>query len=128
MMNGSTDSPVSLAGAAKRLMHRLLAIGENRMQLLVVEVQEERDRIVDMVIMAIATAALGMLAALAWSAAVVLLFWQYSPAGTLLVLGFVYCLAAIVICRRLLVLRRHPQPFAATLDQLQKDRACLKRN
>jgi hypothetical protein len=45
-MGDSTNESMTPTGVARRLAHRLLAIGENRFQLLVVEVQEERNRLV----------------------------------------------------------------------------------
>ena len=119
---------VSLAGRARRLVNRLMAVGENRFQLMLVEVQQERNRMVDMVFMACAVMALGLLCGIAWSAALVFLFWPLGPGITLLVLGAVYGAAAAVICRRLTQLRRNHVPLAATLDQLQKDRACLEKS
>jgi len=44
-MDDSSGGSQSLSGAAKRFAHRLLAVGANRLQLLLVEAQEERDRI-----------------------------------------------------------------------------------
>jgi uncharacterized membrane protein YqjE len=127
-MDGSSGSTMPLAGAARRFFHRLLAIGENRFQLLVVEVQEERNRLVDMVFLAVATAALGLLGGIAWSAAVVIYFWPTSPVTALLILGASYGVSAVVLCRRLIVLRRRQQTLAATLDQLRKDQSCLNKN
>jgi uncharacterized membrane protein YqjE len=129
-MDASSSSAFPLAGAAKRLLHRVLAVGENRFQLLVVELQEERDRLLDVVLLAVATAAAGMLCAIAWSAALVILLWHFGfgPLIILLVLGAVYGISAVVLCRRLEALRRQQQTLAASLDQLQKDRACLEKS
>lgn len=119
---------MTLTGSANRLFHRLIAIGHNRFQLFLVEAQEERNRLVDMVFLGIVTAALGLLSALAFSAAIVVLFWHYSPVGVLAILGSIYMLAALILCRQLLALRHNPPTLQATLDQLQKDRECLKKN
>jgi uncharacterized membrane protein YqjE len=121
-------SPMPLTDAAKRFARRLLAIGENRFQLLVVEVQEERDRLLGMVFLGIATGAFGMLVGILWSAALVIFFWDYGPVRVLLILGAVYAVAAFVLCKWLFALRDHQQTFAATREQFRKDRECLKRN
>jgi len=126
-MDDPSRPSLAPGGASARFARRLLSIGENRFHLLMVEVQEERDRLVGMVFLAIATAALGLLGGIAWSAALVIFFWETSPIRALLILGAVYAAAAIVLCRRL-AFRRQQQAFTATLDQLRKDRACLTKN
>jgi uncharacterized membrane protein YqjE len=123
-MDDGSSRPLA---AAKRFVQRLLDIGENRFQLLMVEVEEERNRLLCMVFLAMAAAALGMLMGIAWSAALVIFFWPAGPVCTLLILGAVYGVAALVLFRWLTALR-HEQVLGATLDQFRKDRACLKRN
>jgi uncharacterized membrane protein YqjE len=125
-MDGSSGPSVPLAGATKRLLHRLVVTGENRFQLLAVEVQEERNRLLDMVFLAVAIAALGLLVGIALGAALVICFWQSRPVVALLLLGAVYAVSAMALCWRLIVLRRQQQTLVATLDQLRKDRACFK--
>jgi uncharacterized membrane protein YqjE len=127
-MDGSTDPSITLGGAMKQFAHRLMAIGENRFQLLAVEVQEERNRLLDMVFLAVAIAALGMLVAFAWSAALVIYLWRFNPATTLFLLGAGYALIAAFLCRRLMMIRRHRHALEATLEQLRKDHECLKQN
>jgi uncharacterized membrane protein YqjE len=123
-----TESSDSITGAARRFIHRLLAVGENRFQLLLVEVEQERNRLVDMFLMSVVAGGLGLLAGIAWSAALVIWVWPSHPALALLILGAIYVAAAGVICRRLVVLRRHLQALAATLEQLRKDSACFSEN
>jgi uncharacterized membrane protein YqjE len=119
---------MSLPGAARRFVHRALSIGENRFQLFVVELQEERDRLLNTVLLAVAIAAVGLLCGITWSAALVIIFWHFGPIPILLILGAVYGLLALVLWRRLVTLRRHQPTLAATLDQLRKDRACLEKS
>jgi len=127
-MDRSSGPSTPLLGNARRLMHRVLSIGENRFQLFVVELQEERDRLLDMVLLAVAVAAVGLLCGIAWSAALVLIFWHLGPIPTLLILGAVYGIFTLALYSRLVKLRRHQQTLSATLDQLQKDRACLEKS
>jgi uncharacterized membrane protein YqjE len=124
-MDGASAPPVAFTGAVKRILYRLLAIGENRFLLLLAEIEEERNRLLDTLVLAVVMAGLALLGAMAWSAALVLLFWPISPVGTLLLLGALYLLAAGLICWRMASRPRQPQVFCATLDQLKKDRACL---
>jgi uncharacterized membrane protein YqjE len=116
-----------LAAPSKHLARRLLIIGENRLELLMVEVQEERVRLLRAILLALGVATLGLLAGLALTAVVVVLFWDFSRVAVLLALTGLYGTAAVVLYRRLTVLLRDWQSLPATLDQLRKDRACLEK-
>ena len=48
------------------------------------EIQEERDRLIHALMLVLGLATLSLLAGIALSAALVVLFWQYSPVVTLL--------------------------------------------
>ena len=124
-MEESTVSMRQLAASSKHFARRLLTIGENRLELLTVEVQEERVRLLHAIVLALGAAALGLLAGIALTGMVVVLFWNFSPVAALLALSVVYGVAAGLLYRRLTVLLRDWQNLPATLDQLRKDRACL---
>jgi len=125
-MEESTVSFAHLAGTSRHLARRLLTLGENRLELLAVEVQEERERLLHAFLLALAVAAFGLLAGLTLTAAIVLC-WPGSPVIALLILTVLYGGAAIFLCRRVLGLLRDWQTFAASLDQLRKDRLCLEK-
>ena len=114
-------------GAAKRWVRRLLAVGENRLELLVVEMQEESERLVCMCFLAIGTAALGLLAAIGFSAAVVIALWDHSRLAALIVLTASYAIAALLLSWRLSVLWKNQQTLPETIGQLKKDRQCLEK-
>ena len=115
-----------LLGTSKRLARRLLAIGENRCELLMVEVQEERERLLRAFVLALGIASLGLLAGMAFTGAIVVLLWELSRVTALLVLTGLYGATAACLYRRLTRLLRDWQNFPATFDQLRKDRACLE--
>ena len=127
-METATGSFKQLAATSRRLAQRLLTIGENRLELLMVEVQEERECFLHAILLALGVAAFGLLAAIALSAAIAVLLWQYSPFAVLLTLTGLYGAAGVCLYRRLTGLLRDWQTLSATLDQLRKDRACLKKN
>jgi uncharacterized membrane protein YqjE len=126
-MEDATVSFQQLAATSKHFARRLLAIGENRLELLTVEVQEERVRLLHAFLLALAAAAFGMLAGITLTAAIVLLLWAYSPVAGLLVLTVLYSVAAVVIHRRLTGMLHDWQTLSASLEQLRKDRACLEK-
>ena len=118
----------ALVEKSKRFARRLLAVGENRFELLMVEVQQERERLLHAILLALGVAAFGLLTGVALTGAIVVLLWELSRAAALLVLTGLYGAAAVCLYRRLTRLLRDWQNLPATLDQLRKDRVCLEKH
>jgi uncharacterized membrane protein YqjE len=121
--------PVSLRQLAlnsKTLTRRLLTIGGNRLELLTVEMQEERERMLHALLLTLGVAVCGLLAGLALTAALVIGLWAWSPVAVLLIVTGLYVVAGMVFYWRLTGVLRHWQTLAASLDQLRKDRASLE--
>ena len=125
-MNTTSASLGQITGSSKRVGARLLAIAENRLELLTVEMQEERDRLLLALLLALGLAVLGLLAGIALSAAVVVLFWAQSPLGVLLGLTALYAVAGVAVFAKLRGLFRDWETLPATLEQLKKDRTCVE--
>jgi uncharacterized membrane protein YqjE len=124
-MESVTDTLPGLGVCAKQLARRLLVIGDNRLELAMVEMQEERKRFLRAIQLGLGVGVFGFLAGITLSAALVV--WApVSPGIVLLVLTALYTGAAILLYRRLTVMQRAWKTFPATLDQLRKDRACLQ--
>ena len=126
-MANSTATYGQLATTSKRMVRRLATIGENRLELLAVEVQEERERILRAFLLALGVATFGLLAGLTLTALIAVWLWAWSPAAVLLILTGLYAAAGIFLYRRLLGVMRNWQTLSASLDQLRKDRACLEK-
>jgi uncharacterized membrane protein YqjE len=126
-MEESTASFSQLAAASKDLARRLLIIGENRLELLAVEVQEERERLLHALLLAAGMAVFGLLAGMTLTAAIVFLLPACPPAAVLLTLTGLYGAAGVYLCWRLMALLRGWELLSASLDQLRKDRACLEK-
>lgn len=126
------EPPLANAGqlveTSKRFARQLLAIGENRLQLLMVEVQEERERLLHAILLAVGVMAFGLLAGVTVTGAIVVLLWELSRVAALLALTGLYGATAVYLYRRLTLLLRHWESLPATLGQLRKDRACLEKN
>jgi uncharacterized membrane protein YqjE len=114
--------------ALKRFSRRLLTMSENRLELLMVEVQEERERLLQSILLALGVAAFGLLAGISLTGAIVVLLWKFSPAATLLGLSLLYGAAALFLYRKLTSLLHNWKSLSATLDQIRKDRECLEKN
>jgi uncharacterized membrane protein YqjE len=126
------DSPLSqfgqLVDTTKRLVSHVVAITENRLELLMVEVQEERERFLRVILLALGAAVFGLLAGVALTVAIVIFFWESSPITALLVLTVFYFGCAGWLYAAFTKLQRNWQTLPGTTDQLRKDREWLERN
>ncbi len=116
---------IQVTTTARRCAQRLLIIGENRLALLAVEVQEERERLLHLVLAALVLAAFGLLGGMALSALIVVLLWPYAPVLALVTLTIVYATSAGLLYRRIAGMLRDWRTFPESLGQLRQDRACL---
>jgi uncharacterized membrane protein YqjE len=123
----STSSFDRLGAASKQIVRQLATIGENRFELLAVEVQEERERLLHAILLALGAAGFGLLGSLTITAAIVFLLWAYAPMAVLLTLTGLYAVAGFYLYRRLGRLLRNWRMLPASLDQIHKDRAVLEK-
>src|ERR1039457_1856450 len=98
-METASTNAGRLAETSKRFARRLLAIGENRFELLMMEVQEERERLLHAIVLALGVAALGLLAGVSLTGVIVVLFWEVSQVAALLALTGLYGAAAVCLYR-----------------------------
>ena len=91
-----------------------------------VEVQEERERLLRAILLALGVAVFGFLTGAGLTIAIVVMLWHLSPVAVLLVLSSLYAVIAVYLYRRFAALQRDWKTFPATLEQLGKDRACLE--
>jgi uncharacterized membrane protein YqjE len=127
-MEQATANLAEISTTSKHVVRRLLTIGENRLELLMVEVQEERERLLHAVLLSLGMAVFAFLTGVALTVALVVLLWKISPVAVLLVLAAVYAVTAACLHQRFIVLQRNWKTLPATLDQLRKDRACLEKS
>jgi uncharacterized membrane protein YqjE len=121
-INGSEPREAS----PKHFARQLLVIAENRVELLMVEVQEERERLLRAILLALGVAVFGFLMGAALTVALVVMLWSLSPVAVLLTLSLLYGVAAAFLYRHFTLLQRSWETLPATLDQLRKDRVCLE--
>jgi uncharacterized membrane protein YqjE len=126
-MDSNPTSLGDLLTHTRRIFKRLVMIGENRFELWLVELLEERQRLMHLLLLAAGVAVFGLLAVLALSATLVVLLWDVSHVGTLAALAVFYGVMAAVFFQRLTALQQNARSFSATLEELKKDRACLTR-
>ena len=126
-MESFTDEAARLGGSTGRISRSLMALGENRLKLLILEFEEERILFVRSLVLSLGVFAFGLLGMGALTAAVVIGPWTQSPGLVLGVFGGLYGLLAIVIALIVRRMMRRAEPFSATLDQLRKDRSSVEK-
>ena len=111
---------------ARRLARGIVAMARTRLELLLVELQEERERCVIALLLALGCAACGFLACVALTAGWMAVAWPLSPVLAVTVPVAVYTVAAVFLYRRLRAMLDDWQAFPETGEQLRKDRECLE--
>jgi len=113
----------SLRGAAESVF----VLARTRFELLTVELQQEKVRLIELLLRAALVAILVLLALGTLTAGLIYLLWPWSPLAAFLGPTLLYGGGASWL---LLGLRRElqqgPKPFAGTLAELEKDRACFR--
>jgi len=123
-MDTPPETDAHLAGAVKRVLWRLMAIGHNRVELLMAEMQEERARAQLIVFMSAGVAVFGMLAVLMVTAVIACAFASHLLL-TLGVLAAFYCLGALFFYVKLSRILKRWESFTDSREQFERDRECL---
>ena len=113
-------------GSLRQLGDGLIATIQDRVTLFSLEFKEEKEQLIQVHLWVTAALCSGLLAIVFASLTIVYLCWERAPLAALVSLTLLYSATgtAIVIGLRRR-LRQQPRPFAATLAELEKDRACL---
>jgi uncharacterized membrane protein YqjE len=124
-MQGMDERRAGIFASLRRLLKTVLAIAQNRLELLLVEMQEERWRFFDALLLA---GAVLILSAMTLTVATITLVVVCVEAKRLdlLVALMLLCLAATIVAFwRLRTRLKNWAPFSGTLTELKKDKACL---
>ncbi|KAB2671603.1 MAG: hypothetical protein DVB31_04355 [Verrucomicrobia bacterium] len=124
--NEPTEPPTAVSSLG-RVARLVLATLSNRTELLLVEAQEERQRLLQALLLVAILVTAGTLSLVVVTFTVVAVLWE-QRVPTLVVLSLVYIAATTVAFFRLRRQMRGWQAFGATIDELQKDREWLKEN
>jgi uncharacterized membrane protein YqjE len=125
MMDGDNHGSHGLAGLLGRIGRLALGGVQTRIELLAVEWQEERLRFAGLLFRALALLFLGVMGALLLTATVIFLFPERSRVYVAAVLGVLYLCGALIAWLSLKS-SLHREPFAASVDQMKKDRLWLE--
>jgi uncharacterized membrane protein YqjE len=125
-METPPETEFNLAGATKRVAWRLLAICHNRADLLMVEIQEERERAQMIVFLASAIAVLGLLAGITITALIACAAGSHVVLA-LIIMSVIYTCGAVFFYLKLSNIQKDWESLSGTRDQLEKDRECFEK-
>ena len=126
-METSTPASPGFLSSIRDLADSLLSSVHDRIELVSVELQEEKYRLIQVFIWISAAIFMGMMAITFASITLVYLFWETARIAALggLTLLYTFALAGIIIGFRRYVARQ-PRPFSGTLQEIKLDRACIR--
>ncbi len=125
-MAEAAETTPGVWASLRRILDTLLATAQNRVELFAVELQEEKCRLVEAILCTAAVAACGMMTLSLATFTIVVLFWEKGRLAVLGGLCGLYLVGTALAWRALQKRLKARQPFADTLGELNKDRACLK--
>ena len=125
-MDMTTPGPSGFLSSLRSLGDGLLASVQDRIELVSIELREEKCRVIRTFVWVSAVVFLGAMAIVFASLTLVYLFWE---SARLAVLGGLTALFAGAFVVIVVAFRRHlarqPDPFSATQQELAEDRACI---
>lgn len=127
-MSEGPDSKPGVWASLKRILDTLLATAQSRIELFAVELQEEKCRLMEALLCAVAVAAFGIMTLTLVTFLLVVLFWENGRLIALGGLSVLYLTGTVLAWRALRSHLNARSAFAGTLEELKKDRACLGTN
>ena len=124
-MEAPGESTSGIFASLGRLLKTVLAIAHNRLELLLVELREERWRLFDTLIMAGIVLIMATMTLMAATITIVVVCVKADRLDLVVVLVLLYLAATIFSFWRLRVRLKQWTPFSATLAELKKDKVCL---
>jgi uncharacterized membrane protein YqjE len=129
MVPSSEGSSVDtgMLGSLRGLADGLLATAQDRVELISLEIREEKFRLIQLFIWISAAVVAALLAITFVSFTIVYLFWDTARIAVLTGFSVLYTggfVAALLYCRKFI--SRQPRPFESTLSELQRDRTCIR--
>ena len=125
-MPSNPPPPRGVFASLRRLTDAALALLQNRVELFAVEIQEEKARLVRVLVLAAAMVLLGNMAVILGTATIVVLVGKSAQVPVLIAFSLVYAVAALAA---FLALRKQlnsaPTPLKDTVSELKKDRDWL---
>lgn len=127
-MSEPDSKPAGVLDSLRRIGDSVLGLVQSRLQLFALELQDEKLRLVDTLLWLGAGISIGGLGLLVGTAALALYVWEQAGyAGLICLAGVLLGVGALILFRLREYLQRETPPFADTLGEFGKDRACLRK-
>ncbi|HXZ09878.1 MAG TPA: phage holin family protein [Paraburkholderia sp.] len=127
-MTIDTQSQRADHGPLRRLLSSVFAILQTRLELIGIELAEEKDRLIGVLFLGLAAMMFAMLALIALTALVAIAFWDTYRWEALAGLIVVYALAGVFCALKARSGLHHaPVVFEATLHEFEKDREMFRK-
>jgi len=125
-MSEAPQAEGGLLATAQRTIRMLRSLVENRVELFLLELKEERLRLFDALLLFAAGVIFAGVALVLLTLTVVVVFWDGPRVLVLGLLTLLYALGAGVAFWSLKRRLQRWEAFSATFEQLKKDRACFE--
>jgi uncharacterized membrane protein YqjE len=124
-MEEPEESTPGIFASLGRLLRTVIVIAQNRLELLLVEAQEERWRFFDALLLAGVVLILALMTLMAATITIVVLCVKADRLDLVVALVLLYLAGTIFSLLGLRARLKKWAPFSATLAELKKDKACL---
>jgi uncharacterized membrane protein YqjE len=125
-MDDPRHEPDGLLATGKRILRTVGDLVQSRLELFLHELKEERIRLLDALLLVAACGVCALMTLALLTFTLVVVFWEYRVL-VLVGLTLAYGAGAVAAFWTLRNRLRAWQSFAATLEQIKKDRACLQK-
>jgi uncharacterized membrane protein YqjE len=125
-MDDNEEVPPGLLEILRRIGATILAILQNRLELLIVELHEDRIRVFEALLLLAVVGALGFFTVVLALAGAIFLVWNKFGVAGLFVLSAVGLAGTLLAGWRLHLRLKNWPLLSGTLQQLKKDRECLE--
>ncbi|AOJ67864.1 MULTISPECIES: phage holin family protein [Burkholderia] len=126
-MTTETSSHQSAHGPLRRLLGSVFALLQTRLELVGIELAEEKERLMGVLFLGLAAMMLATMALISLTVLVTIAFWDTYRWQSLAVITALYALGALFCgLKARSGLRNAPVVFEATLNELEKDRELFR--
>lgn len=126
-MDNGSDQETGLFSSLTQAASTLRETVENRIELFLVELKEDRARLFNALCLSIIAVVLAMMAMIVATFTIVVAFWDTHRLLVLVVLTVVYAAASAATFTVLRSRLKNWKAFNATVEEFQKDKECFKR-
>ena len=126
-MDEETNRENRLLSTVSRAIRTLRETVENRVELFLLEVKEDRLKLFDALCLAVVAVTLALMAMGLVTVTVVVVFWDTHRLLALVAMTLAYGIGAAVAFAKLRSRLKNWHSFQATFEEFQKDRECFKK-